>query len=200
MNTTLNQRIIEFCIKNEIRYEVEEDNNYICGKDIGTILDLKFFRKHIKNYKKKYFINNKKKNMGYINFVDFIKLLIGSRTIKSNEILEELKIKNEDSIKVIPVEIVTIKFIKECFDSENMIQQYIIDNYRIDLYFPDYKLAIECDEEATHATNNLRHDIIRQQYIEDKLKCKFIRYRPQREDFNITKVINEIYKHILLYK
>lgn len=76
--------------------------------------------------------------------------------------------------------------------------QYSVDKYRIDLYFIDYKLAIECDENRHNSKKE--NDEIRQNYIESKLNCKFIRYNPEEKDFNIFKVIGEIYEHLKLPK
>ena len=39
-----------------------------------------------------------------------------------------------------------INSIKDAFEGENMQTQYTVLNYRIDLYFHKYKLAIEVDE------------------------------------------------------
>ena len=39
-----------------------------------------------------------------------------------------------------------------------MIEQYHVDGYRIDLYFPEYKLAIECDEFG-HRDRDLEYEI-----------------------------------------
>ena len=92
----------------------------------------------------------------------------------------------------------TLQSIIYVFKSENFKSQYSVDKYRIDLYFIDYKLAIECDENS----HNLKkeNDEIRQNYIESKLNCKFIRYNPEEKDFNIFKVIGEIYEHLKLSK
>lgn len=75
-------------------------------------------------------------------------------------------------------------------------QDKLTHYYRIDLYFPDYKLAIECDENHT----NIDADIKRENDIKDKLNCTFIRYKPYDKKFNIFLLINEIYKFILEYK
>lgn len=75
-----------------------------------------------------------------------------------------------------------------------MFDQYSIENYRIDLYFPDYKIAIECDEH--NHKYQISEDIIRQEIISNKLDCIFIRYRPYDKDFDIYNVINEIYVKI----
>lgn len=78
-----------------------------------------------------------------------------------------------------------------------MITQYSILDYRIDLYFPKYKLAIECDEKAHK--NKINEDIKRENEIKEILNCTFIRYEPEEKDFCISNVINSIYKHIIQY-
>ena len=60
------------------------------------------------------------------------------------------------------------------------------------MYFKDYNLSVECDEYH----HKIDEDIIRQNYIEEKLKCSFIRYKPYEKEFNIFKLINDIYKFI----
>ena len=40
----------------------------------------------------------------------------------------------------------SIKIIMGTIDGEEMIRQFHISKYHIDLYFPLYSLAIECDE------------------------------------------------------
>ena len=47
------------------------------------------------------------------------------------------------------------------FDGENMQTQYKVLSYRIDLYFHDYKLAIEIDKNA-HSNTNIVYKIKRQ--------------------------------------
>ncbi len=204
MNSELVDKIIKFCDENKVRYlKDENEEHHICGADIGKILDLKNIRNNLRNLKKKYFNINTISGIQkivYIDFSEFIKILVSSRTIKSNEILKKIGIKSEESIKIIPIELVTIQFIMECFNGENMIHQYSVDNYKIDLYFPEFNLAIECDEEQNHSIKDLENDSERQIYIENKLNCIFIRYRPQKKDFNISNVINQIYKHILSFK
>ena len=53
--------------------------------------------------------------------------------------------------------------------------------YRIHLYFHDYKLAIEIDENA-HNDRNIDYKIKRQKAIEQELDGKFIRIDPDKED------------------
>jgi len=86
----------------------------------------------------------------------------------------------------------TIKCIMETFKHHTMKRQYAVDRYLIDLYFVDAKLAIECDERPHLKKAHQMDDEIRQAYIESKLGCTFIRYSPQRSDFSIFSVLNEI--------
>jgi very-short-patch-repair endonuclease len=76
-----------------------------------------------------------------------------------------------------------------------MLTQYSVLKYRIDLYFPKYKLAIECDEKAHK--NKIEEDIKRENDIKSILNCTFIRYQPEEKDFCISFVINCIYQHII---
>ena len=65
----------------------------------------------------------------------------------------------------------------------------------IRLYFHGYKLVIEADEKG-HKDRNIDHEIKRQKTVEKELGCEFIRSNPDEKDFNISKVKNEIFRHI----
>ena len=73
-----------------------------------------------------------------------------------------------------------------------MCTQYSVGGYRIDLYFPGCKISVECDEFGLRE-RDIDYEVRRQKYIEEKLGCKFIRYNPDAEDFNLFKVINRIF-------
>ena len=88
-----------------------------------------------------------------------------------------------------------INSIKDAFEGENMQSQYTVLNYRIDLYFHKYKLAVEVDE-LNHNDRNIDYEIQRQQALERELSCVFIRINPDAIDFNIFKEINKIHRHI----
>ena len=76
-----------------------------------------------------------------------------------------------------------------------MQTQYTVMGYRIDLYFHEYKLAIEVDE-LGHNDRNIDYEIQRQKALERELNCVFIRINPDEKDFNIFKEINKIHRHI----
>ena len=88
-----------------------------------------------------------------------------------------------------------LESIKDAFEGEDMQTQYTVIGYRIDLYFHEYKLAIEVDE-LGHNDRNIDYEIQRQRAIEKELGCVFIRINPDEENFNIFRAINKIHKNI----
>ena len=76
-----------------------------------------------------------------------------------------------------------------------MQTQYSVLGYRIDIYFHEYKLAIEVDE-LGHNDRNINDEIERQRALERELSCVFIRINPYPVDFNIFREINKIHRHI----
>ena len=58
-----------------------------------------------------------------------------------------------------------INLVKDAFEGENMQTQYTALNYRIDLYFHEYKLAIEVDE-LGHNDKNIDYEIETQRVLE----------------------------------
>ena len=85
--------------------------------------------------------------------------------------------------------------IKNALEGEDMQTQYTAIGYRIDIYFHEYKLAIEVDE-LDHNNRNLDYEIQRQKTLERDLNCVFIRINPDGNSFNIFKEINKIHRHI----
>ncbi|SRR5258707_1045318 len=85
----------------------------------------------------------------------------------------------------------TLEKIKRAFKHLKSVEQYKIGHYRIDLYFPEKRVAVECDESG-HRYYPPEEERSRQGYIEQKLKCTFIRYNPNSTDFHIGDVINKI--------
>lgn len=90
-----------------------------------------------------------------------------------------------------------IGFICDCFKSITQINlQHRVGDYRIDLYLPEYNLAIECDEFG-HKDRDENYEIEREEYIKKELGCKFIRFNPDSEMFKISDIICSINKHIV---
>ena len=88
-----------------------------------------------------------------------------------------------------------INSIKDTFEGENIQTQYSVLGYRIDLYFHEYKVAIEVDE-LEHTNRNINNEIERQKALEKELNCIFIRIKPDQKGVNIFKEISKIHRHI----
>ena len=67
--------------------------------------------------------------------------------------------------------------------------------YEIDLYFHDYKTAIEIEKNG-HSDRNIDYEIKRQKATEKRLGCVFIKIDPDKENSNIFKAINKIFSYI----
>ena len=86
----------------------------------------------------------------------------------------------------------SLQNIMDVFKGEEMLNQFNVDGYRIDLYFPRHRFAVECDEFG-HRDRDIEYEVRRQKYIENKLGCQFIRRNPNARDFNIFEVVNEFF-------
>ena len=75
-----------------------------------------------------------------------------------------------------------------------MINQYRIDKYFIDLYFPERKLGIEIDENG-HLDRLKIKEITKEETIKN-LGITLIRVNPDKEGFDIFDKISEIQSFI----
>ena len=76
-------------------------------------------------------------------------------------------------------------------------QKYIL--FRIDIYFTKYCLAIEIDE-IGHTDRNLEFENKRQEALEKKLNCTFIRINTSRENFDVDYEASRIQTFISQFK
>ena len=81
------------------------------------------------------------------------------------------------------------------FEGGNMQTQYSVLGYRFDLYFHDYKLAIEIDENG-HSNRNIDFEIKRQKAIAfidpDKKKLMFLKLSMKCLGTSTNLLINKI--------
>ncbi len=75
-------------------------------------------------------------------------------------------------------------------------QQKRVGRYRIDLYLPDYKIAIEVDEYG-HRDRDPKYEEYRESFLKRTLGCKFFRVNPDAADFNICKICGKLASMIL---
>lgn len=69
--------------------------------------------------------------------------------------------------------------------------------FRIDLYYPSIKLAIEVDEKEHGKSKNKKSDDLREAYIRTKLGCKFIRVKLYKKNLLHVDSINKIKNKII---
>ena len=70
-------------------------------------------------------------------------------------------------------------------------KQFPIGSYRIDLYFPEQKLAVECDEYGHNQYNDIK-EAVRQQFIQEQLQCRFHRFNPHSIGFCLHSLICQL--------
>ena len=80
------------------------------------------------------------------------------------------------------------------FAGEKTILQHSVLGYRIDAYFPKYKLAIEVEQGLNDKDTD--YEIERQKSVEKELGCEFIRINLAKENFNIFVEIAKIQNYI----
>ena len=85
----------------------------------------------------------------------------------------------------------TIGFIENSYSNIlNTKRQHFIGKYKVDLYFIDNKLVIECDEN-NHTDRDAIQEKIREEYI-ISLGNKIIRFNPNTHSFDLSNVLREI--------
>ena len=85
------------------------------------------------------------------------------------------------------VECETLDVIQRVFKKHRSVRQQPFGKYRVDLYFPDAKLCVECDEE--HHQWHREEDQARQEQIERMSGARFLRYNTFDESFDLTSLI-----------
>lgn len=94
---------------------------------------------------------------------------------------------------VMTIETQTIGFIENSFsDALKLKRQKRVGPYYIDLYFEDYNLAIECDEND-HKDRCEIYEKNREQFLLDK-NITIIRYNPNHKNFDLSYVLRNITK------
>uniref|UniRef100_A0A6C0CJW5 DUF559 domain-containing protein n=1 Tax=viral metagenome TaxID=1070528 RepID=A0A6C0CJW5_9ZZZZ len=89
----------------------------------------------------------------------------------------------------------TIGMIQRAIPFES-IPQFNLGEYRIDLYFPDLNIAVECDEN-NHAAYDQCKEITRYNFIRKHLRCEILRYDPYAVNFSVCDTIRTIIERIL---
>ena len=139
--------------------------------------------------------SDSRKDNYYLNEEGIRELVLKSKQPKAADLAEHLGI-NVQKHKYTSKENDSIEIIMKTFHGEKMERQFKIGNYRIDLYLPEHKIAVECDE-FDHIGRDINYEIFRQKFIEEQLQCTFVRYNPDDKDFDMALVLNKIYRTII---
>jgi very-short-patch-repair endonuclease len=138
---------------------------------------------------------NKMKTI-YINEAGVRRLVIKSQKPQASELAKQLGIKEET--RYVRKEIEIVGFIQELL-TEMMVPfefQKRVASYRIDLYLPSQKLAIEIDEN-NHADRDPSYEQAREKRIQEELGCKFLRINLDAIDFKLSSFVGRIMREII---
>ena len=84
-----------------------------------------------------------------------------------------------------------IGYIIKVFEHKGPRTQFPVERYRIDLYFPAERVAVECDEYG-HRDRCPVQEATREQFIAARLGCRFVRFNPDAPAFCVFDTIREI--------
>jgi len=132
----------------------------------------------------------------YINEDGLSKLILQSNKPKSIHIAKDLDITVK--MKYLRKEIEVVSFIQSFLTGLKIPFEFqkSVDKYRIDLFLPIQKLAIEIDENG-HKDRNQMYEQTREETLTTLLSCKFMRINPDDRDFNIALCLSNITRVII---
>lgn len=117
--------------------------------------------------------------------------------LRKRSICDEEALKIEYVKRFLPEETEIVNFLFDVLSPLfNVVRQYRVLDYRIDLYIVDKRIAIECDENG-HSNYDKRKEAIRQAAIESHLDCTFIRFNPNAKDFLLSTLTSSVIKACL---
>jgi very-short-patch-repair endonuclease len=178
----------------KLRRTIIDDQMWYRANDIGSMLKISNVRTNLQNMPIRMqckIYGNGSQKATFLSKEGLLDLLSKSRSINTLEIANQLHL-NINAYIPSCGERDSILKITQAFFGEIMHTQFKVLNYRLDLYFPKYNLAIEFDEKF-HA-----HQVVADQHRESKIRkeigCTFIRFCLSD---NMQGVINMIFKHII---
>ena len=94
-----------------------------------------------------------------------------------------------------PVGVESITFLMKSFAGIlKMSPEYVVGDYRIDLYIHQHRIAVECDED-NHKRYCEEKEADRTYYIEVKLPgIRWLRFNPNEENFEMAAIVNDLCK------
>jgi very-short-patch-repair endonuclease len=177
---------------------------YFRANDVAKALGYSNYRKAIFTHVPKEHIfhgselgSTKNINYGNTRFLDtggVSHLVHASRLPGSLGVARRLGIPLSTKYKKHYQELSTLKVIMDAFEGEKMMRQYWIAEYRVDLYFPEYKIIVECDENDHRGYDKTKEES--RSRVLSRSGSRLVRYNPDDKEFDIIRVINQIYRLI----
>jgi very-short-patch-repair endonuclease len=168
--TTKKYRLTSHLTKN-----YKENIHYIVKKD-----ELKNVKKH-----------GGQNKIDYLLTKDAFELLKNSYNLRNRYIVNLSENATHVNAFAMCIENQTIGFIQNAYSKMfNVKRQFIFGKYRVDLYFIDHKLVIECDEN-NHVDRDATREKTREEYLLS-LGNKIIRYNPNDKSFDLSNVLSDI--------
>jgi very-short-patch-repair endonuclease len=209
----INQFLTEILTYEDKKIKIEGtwDDPWFCGRDVCQVLGYNNYacalNKHVEQEDKKSLYELRQLRTGaehmvqdrlnacYINKKGLTEFLLKTHKPYDKGFVNMLidKFDLNLALKIDSKEQKYIQMIKEAFSHEKMKHQYTVSSYRIDLYFPQYRIAVECDEHG-HRDRDPYYEQQREEHIKAKLSCVFLRFNPDEPCFSIFKVINSLIK------
>jgi very-short-patch-repair endonuclease len=104
---------------------------------------------------------------------------------------------------------VDTKYLRKEIEIVSFIQEYLtrlkipfefqktVGPYRVDLFIPTQHIAVEIDEYG-HKDRNVQYETSRENFIQHKLQCRFLRVNPDASDFKLATLLADL--TILLFE
>ncbi len=118
-------------------------------------------------------------------------------TLHYNKIIEKEKRRDLRNDQTYCEKIIWSALRRKQIKGERFLRQYSIDQYVIDFYCPNLKLAIEIDgDDHFESEEKIEYDKKRQKYLES-YGLTFVRYTDDEVYGNINKVVDKIEKALI---
>ena len=121
-------------------------------------------------------------------------IIMGCTKPKAIKFRTKLGFNHQDLIMTKEESVLT-KMIKVFSSERILLQHYVLDAYRIDLYFTEHKLAVEVNKRGQKDRYEYKENE-RENAIKEHLGCKFFRINSDEKDFDTFIDIGKICNHI----
>ena len=193
----MNNKFVEYCNERGVRVV----DGKVALSDVNTILKLKNIRQCVRGLDVDVLQCSTPGGPRNMSFVDAptVRIIVSKMRYSVDPALyEALDMRFEKQTIFYPSdECKCIEFIESAFEGEQMLRQHVIGRFRVDLFFPEYKLAVEIDE--PHHRRRVAEDAARQQELVHLGACTLIRCDTTKPGA-LAKCCNSIFKHIMGFK